>query len=164
MARRKLTEAADDIADDLPELTENQMMFVKGVLDGKNGSDAYRAAYNCENMKPETIWAAASRLRHDDKVSTWLEAAREAEMGAAKRTLDQHIARLDRLQAIALRTGNVGAAVQAEQLIGKASGHYSDTINLRLDEPTSILEELRKLDPALAEQLARDHLGTDTLQ
>jgi hypothetical protein len=157
--RRKISKAEESDSD-LPQLTEQQMMFVKGILDGKTGSDAYRAAYNCENMKPETIWAAASRLRHDDKVSAWLEVAREAEMASAKRTLDQHIQRLDRLQAIALRTGNVGAAVQAEQLIGKASGHYAENINISMAEPTDVLDEIRKLSPELAEQLSRNHLGT----
>jgi len=154
--RRKITDVEE--LDDLPQLTENQMMFVKGILDGKTGSDAYRAAYNCENMKPETIWAAASRLRHDTKVSAWLEAAQEAEMASAKRTIEQHINRLDRLQAIALRTGNVGAAVQAEQLIGKASGHYTDQIDLKISDPNAVLEEIRKHSPELAEALAREHL------
>lgn len=163
MARRKITEGKEPESD-LPQLTEQQMMFVKALLDGKNGSDAYRIAYNTENMKPETVWASASRLRHDVKVSAWLDAAREAEMADCRRTKDQHIARLDRLQAIALRTGNVGAAVQAEQLIGKVEGHYAENINLNLNEPTDVLDEIRKLSPALAEQLARQHMGTDTVQ
>lgn len=155
--RRKITDP-EQLEDDLPQLTENQMMFVKGILDGKTGSDAYRAAYNSENMKPETIWAAASRLRHDKKVGAWLEMAREAEMASAKRTIEQHIARLDRLQAIALRTGNVGAAVQAEQLIGKASGHYKDELNVTYNDPNAVLEEIRKHSPELADSLAREHL------
>lgn len=161
--RRKIT-GGSKAESDLPELTENQMMFVKGILDGKSGSDAYRGAYDCTNSKPETIWASASRLRHDAKVEAWLEAAKEAELASAKRTLDQHIQRLDRLQAIALRTGNVGAAVQAEQLIGKASGHYTESLNVNISEPMDILEEIRKLAPDFAEILAAKHLGPETVQ
>lgn len=164
MARRKLTEAADDIADDLPELTAQQDKFVQGILSGKSASDAYRAAYDCSQSQDSTVWAEASRLRGDHKVSAWLSAARKAGLGRAAVTLEGHISELERLREIAIDSGNVGAAVQAEQLRGKASGHYSENINLRFDEPANILDELRKLDPKLARQLADQHLGSETLQ
>lgn len=154
MARRQKTEAVEP-TQDLPELTEKQMNFVKGILDGKTASDAYRAAYECQNMLPETVWAAASRLRHDTKVATWLDAAREMELAKATRTLEQHIARLDRLQSVALRTGNVGAAVQAEHYIGKVSGHYTERMEIMNSDPLDTLKQIAGYAPDLARQLAK---------
>lgn len=163
MARRKITEA-EDHPDELPDLTDNQRKFVEGLLGGKSASDAYRAAYDTSNCADSTVWAEASRLRADHKVAAWLSAARKAGLGRATVTLEGHISELERLREIAIDTGNVGAAVQAEQLRGKASGHYSENINLRLDEPTSLLDEIRKLSPELADQLQGQHLGSDSLQ
>ena len=37
-------------AEELPTLTPKQTAFVNALLQGKTASDAYREAYNCENM------------------------------------------------------------------------------------------------------------------
>lgn len=151
--RRKITAASADYSD-LPKLTSQQENFVKGILDGKSASDAYRAAYSTDNMKPETIWAAASRLRANSNVGAWLSAAIKAGVHKAARTLEDHIRRLDRLQEIAVETGNVGAAVQAEQLAGKVSGHYTERLEINSSDPMDALREVAKLSPDLAKQLA----------
>lgn len=158
--RRKLTDALEE-GEELPDLTDQQMRFVECLLAGKSASDAYRESYNTANCTDRTIWAAASRLRADSKVATWLSAARKAGLGRAAVTLEGHLAELERLREIALETGNVGAAVQAEQLRGKASNHYSENINLTHKAPENVLDEIRKLNPALADQLANEHLGAE---
>lgn len=158
--RRKLTDALAE-GEELPHLTEQQMHFVECLLAGKSASDAYRAAYNTVNMQNRTIWAEASRLRADHNVATWLSAARKAGLGRAAVTLEGHLAELERLREIALETGNVGAAVQAEQLRGKASNHYSENVNITHSDPSNVLDEIRKLNPALADQLAADNLGAE---
>jgi hypothetical protein len=152
---------APEMDDDLPELTDQQMRFVECILGGMSSSDAYRSAYNATNMLDRTIWAAASRLRSDCKVATWLSAARKAGLGRAAVTLEGHLAELERLREIAIDSGNVGAAVQAEQLRGKASNHYSENIRLETVDPTNVLDEIRKLNPALADQLAGEHMGAE---
>lgn len=157
MPRRQLTKPQDlkAAADELPDLTDNQQRFVQGILDGLTASDAYRAAYDCSNAVPNTIWAAASKLAADTKVKQWLAAARRAELGAAIRTKDQHVRRLDRLQQIALDTGNVGAAVQAEHYIGKVGGYYVERYeDLTPPNPLPLLERLASLSPKFAEQIA----------
>jgi hypothetical protein len=67
MARRKITtdSAIAAAAEELPDLTGQQMKFVEGLLAGKTGTDAYRAAYDCSNMLSTTVTANASRLRAD---------------------------------------------------------------------------------------------------
>jgi hypothetical protein len=156
--RRKLTEAPKLDAEDLPDLTDQQRAFVEGLLAGKTASDAFRAAYDTSNMQQNTIWAAASRLRADSKVDAWLSAARQAHLGQGTVTLEGHIRELDRLKEIAIKTGNVGAAVQAEQLRGKAQGHYVERMDVTHHNSDALLDEIRQLSPELAEQLgATEH-------
>lgn len=154
MARRKIT----DTQEDLPDLTENQMKFCEGVLAGKTQSDAYRAAYDCQNMAPESIWVAASRLRHDAKVALWLDAARSDRLESHECTFDGHLKELERLKSIAIRSGNVGAAVQAEQLRGKAAGLYVDKHeDVTQYDPVRTLEDIARQSPELAHSLAKQH-------
>lgn len=54
-------------------LTPKQEKFAQEVSSGKSQADAYRAAFNCEKSKPETIWSKASELMADDKVSARVE-------------------------------------------------------------------------------------------
>jgi len=71
-------------------------------------------------------------------------------------TMESHIAELERLREIALNTGNVGAGVQAEQLRGKAQGHYKENIDITVNDPMATLREIAQLSPELAAQLAKD--------
>lgn len=155
--RRKITAAKLEAAGDLPKLTAQQQLFVEGLLAGKNASDAFRAAYDCSNYQPNSIWARASALRADDKVGLWLSAARQAHLGSAKVTVENHLAELERLKEIALATGNVGAAVQAEQLRGKVRGHYTEQVSLKVDDPVDSLKEIAKISPELATFLAQQN-------
>lgn len=43
-------------------VTEKQEKFVQGIASGKSQRTAYKAAYNCKNMKPATIDKRASEL------------------------------------------------------------------------------------------------------
>lgn len=49
--------------------TQNKEIFAQKCVELKNASEAYRAAYSCENSKPETIHSEASRLKADPKVA-----------------------------------------------------------------------------------------------
>lgn len=154
MPQRLKTAPAVD-AKELPDLTPQQMEFVRQLLAGKTGADAYRAAYNTENMLPATLIAAASRLRANSNVSAWLAAGREAHLGTAVLTRESHMAELERLKEIALKTGNIGAAVQAEQLRGKVAGHQVDRIqDVTPADPVDILRDIAATAPEFAQQLA----------
>lgn len=158
MPRRQLTEPAPDAAEDLPQLTAQQREFVRHVLEGKTASDAYRAAYSTENMQQSTIWAEASRLMNDHKVSAWLAAARKACLGSAVVTLEDHQRQLARLREIALDKGNVGAAVAAEQTRGKVAGHHIERIqDMTQHSAEDTLREIAAASPELAASLAASH-------
>lgn len=154
--QRKITEAMAP-EEDLPDLTPQQRKFVEGILANKSASEAYRCAYDAENMKDTSIWTEASRVRNNASVSLWISAARKAGLWQPKVSLDQHLSRLDRLEELCIVSGNMGAAVQAEQLIGKASGHYTENLNIMASDPLDMLKEIASLSPALAAQLAKDN-------
>lgn len=161
MARRKIT-TTDDLAatsKDLPELTHQQLKFVEGILAGHTASDAFRAAYDCSSMQANTIWAAASRLRADGKVVTWLDAARCAGFGRATCTYDEHMSELARLRTLAEKSGNIGAAVQAEQIRGKVAGHHVERIAdvTEREDLSRTLQDIAKASPELAAALAAEN-------
>lgn len=137
---------------DLPELTAKQFAFVKGLLEGKTASDAYRAAYDCDGCSNESIWVAASRLRNDPKVSLWLSRARTEALTSATMTKEAYIQELltERMEAKA--TGNHGAAVKALELAGKVMGHYVDRVEDVTEKGAveQVLAEIEKENPHLA--------------
>lgn len=51
------------------KLTSKQEKFAQCVADGMTQADAYRAAYNAKNMKPETVQKRASELMSGGVVS-----------------------------------------------------------------------------------------------
>lgn len=59
------------------KLTAKQEAFCQGIVNGLGQADAYRAAYDAEGMKDNTIYPHASKLMKNDKV-----AARIAELKA----------------------------------------------------------------------------------
>ena len=153
--RRKIT-AAEEAADDLPDLTEQQMSFWRLRQEGKRPVEAYRLSYDCSAMSDPAVWTEASRLCNHPKIALWDAAAAKAEIGRVVRTKEQHMLRLNRLQQIALDTGNVGAAVQAEQLIGKVEGHYVEQYRDLTRDPLDSLREIAAVSPQLAAQLAKE--------
>jgi hypothetical protein len=158
MAQRKLTEPQGEI--ELPDLTPSQAKYVEGLLSGRmTDKDAYKAAYNTENMGENSISVEAARLKVHPKIALTLAALRKGGLGAAIVTLEGHLQELERLKAIAIETGNVGAAVQAEQLRGKAAGHYVDKIQdvTRENDVHSTLKQIAAVSPDLAQQLASQH-------
>lgn len=165
MPRQKKTAPADPIADlgkavaKLPDLTDQQHKFVLGLLNGETATASYRSAYNCENMQPATIWANASRLRSDAKVATWLDHARMIGLERAAVTYEGHVGELKRLGRVSEKTGNMGAAVQAEIHIGKATGLYVERHEHGIAPNTlDALERISRLaGDNVAQALARKH-------
>lgn len=60
------------------KLTAKQEAFAQGIADGLGQADAYRAAYDAEGMKDNTIYPRSSELMKNSKVT-----ARVAELKAA---------------------------------------------------------------------------------
>lgn len=53
-------------------LTEKQEHFVRLLSEGATNADAYRAAYDCSNMVPNTVYCESSKLASNPKISARL--------------------------------------------------------------------------------------------
>ena len=60
------------------KLTAKQEAFCQGIADGLGQADAYRAAYNAEGMKDNTIYPKASELMKNGKVAARIAELRES--------------------------------------------------------------------------------------
>lgn len=78
-------------------LTPKQEKFIQGVVSGMTYSDAYRAAYNCVRMKPETVNNKAYELMHKGEISARVEKARAEAAKNAQWSLDLAVERVRKL-------------------------------------------------------------------
>ena len=145
--------SADAGLDELPTLTAKQTAFVTGLLEGKTASDAYRIAYNCENMSHGAVWVEASRLRRSPKIALWLRHFQRIGMDSACITIEAHLAELARARELALALGQAAAAVQAEHYRGKAVGLYED--RLRVSASISDADLVEAIDNLLGAEIAK---------
>lgn len=162
MARQLMTEARGMDTSELPELTPQQQKFVEGLAVGMTAAEAYRNAYDCSNSGQNTVWVAASRLRAHSSVALWIEALQASGFTRIAVSREDHLRELERLRNVAERSGNLGAAVQAEQLRGKVAGHYVEKIEHHAGQSDTAdrLRALAEGNPdvaALAQAIAAKH-------
>src|SRR5262249_1490963 len=127
----------------------------QALLSGKTAAPAYREAYKCSGMLPGSIWTAACRLRNNTKVAQWLAAAKRASLGNATWPFDRYILALEAAEDCK-ESGNHGARIQARKLIGEASGHHTQKVDITVHDPLETLREIADLSPELAHQLAQE--------
>ena len=58
-------------------MTAKQEAFVQAVISGKTNSDAYRLAYDTDNMKPSSVHEKAAELMRNVKISSRIAAYKE---------------------------------------------------------------------------------------
>ena len=119
-------------------LTAKQEAFSQAVAKGETLSDAYRKAYNTENMKEGTLWSEASKLMDNPKVITRVNAIQKAQ---EERTLHDsaRLKRLvlERLHREALDSPSDAARVRALELLGKSIAMFTDRVEQDSTEKSS---------------------------
>jgi len=107
-------------------LTVKQEAFVKAYMETGNGTQAYRMAYDAENMKESTIRVKAFELLQNGKITERLEQARES----SQKRHDISIAKLTEMlledRELARKVESPAAAVSAVMAIGKLHGLVVD--------------------------------------
>lgn len=105
------------------KLTAKQEAFCLAYLETGNASEAYRKAYNAENMKPETVNRKAKELLDHGKISARIEALQEDHRERHKITVDDLLSELEEARQVALEQSNpqTPAAVAATMGQGKAA-------------------------------------------
>jgi len=132
-------------------LTSKQESFAQAIVDGFPQVDAYKRAYNSENMDPSTVYQEASRVANNRKVAARIEELRDLVTIAVteKRAWD-----LERLvdeaeinMAGAREDRQWSAANGSLTTIGKATGLLVDKMDVSVThtlKPGLSLEELEE--------------------
>jgi len=103
------------------ELTLKQEQFCQSYIETGNASEAYRRAYDSENMKPETINRNAKALMDDNKIATRVKHLKAQHQKRHNVTVNSLTVELDEAKDLANTTKNPSAAVSA--IVAKAKLH-----------------------------------------
>ena len=98
--------------------TQKKEDFCLAFLETGNASEAYRSAYDAENMKPETIAKRASELMSDGYVTGRLAELRAPIIAKAQLTVEDLLRELEEARQLAISTEAPAPAVSAT--MGKA--------------------------------------------
>jgi len=102
------------------ELTPKQSAFARHYIELGNASEAYRQAYDAENMSPEAIRVEACRLLEHPNVSLAVNAMKEDIVERHKITVDDLIRELEEARSAALHQEKPQAAAMVAATMGKA--------------------------------------------
>jgi len=120
-------------------LTAKQEAFCLAYIETGNQSEAYRRAYNAENMKPAVINVKASELMADGKVSVRV---RELQAEAAERalvTVQSLTDELEEARSLAHSLGQPSAAVSASMGKAKLHGLLTDKVDAKVTEKRTVI-------------------------
>lgn len=112
------------------ELTPKQEAFCLRYMESGDASEAYRAAYDAENMKPITINRKAKELLDNGKIAARLRALREMHVQRHIVTVDSITSELEEARRLALETEQPSAAVSASLGKAKVNGLITDKTQL----------------------------------
>ena len=134
-------------------LTAKQEAFAIAIFNGANFSDAYREAYDAENMQPVTIHRQAYELAINSKVAARLdELHREREQQRRMQSLSRSDLVLKQLTDLALSSEvQDGARVRALELLGKSVALFTDRVETE-DKTDRTADEIER---DLADKLRR---------
>jgi hypothetical protein len=132
------------------KLTGKQAAFVRAMLKGAGSqSEAYRAAYDAENMSEKSIWNESSKLMRHRAVAARLTAGFKAQEEQATHTgasLRLHVEK--ELFDLTTKAESDQAKLRALELLGKLEkvGAFTERVsvendNRSADEITAELEE-----------------------
>ena len=107
-------------------LTQKQENFCLAYIETGNASEAYRRAYDAENMSQAVISNKASLLLARGDIGVRVAELRQPVIEAVRVTLTAHLTRLEELSFGAEQAGQFSAAINAEIARGKASGIYTE--------------------------------------
>ncbi len=117
------------------------------IENGGNKSEAYRTAYNAENMADETIWVKACELFKQDKVAVRVLELQEAHRERHNVTVDTITRELDENRDVAKEEKQSAAMTAAT--MGKAKIHGLVTDKKELKGAIGIVDLSSKSDAEL---------------
>ena len=113
---------------DFMALTIKQEKFCMVYIETGNASEAYRQAYNCENMSVETIKVKACQLLKKDNITVTIDKLKNKHAKRHELTIDDLVKQLEeaRQVALALENPQCSAAISATMGTAKLLGLVVD--------------------------------------
>lgn len=123
-------------------LTVKQEKFVQNILNGMTQRQAYKDAYNAENMKDETIDSEACILFKDQKVAErYQELLKEMEKVAVMSALEKRKLLKD---MILNEKNSMGDRLKALDIDNKMSGEYIENLKVESDNTLDVTVKVVK--------------------
>jgi phage terminase small subunit len=120
------------------KLTSKQSAYVQAILKGANQSDAYREAYNAQNMSDQAIWTEAGRLFRHPEVSRRITAGRAAqERQAVHSGASLRADLISKLKVLTDSSESDAVKIRAIEVLGK-----TELVSLFLERTSTVEEEM----------------------
>src|SRR5262249_39936343 len=128
--------------------------FVNALLETGSQYEAYRRAYECENMSRRAIDVEASKLARHPMIALRLRQFWEGKTAEAILTVEAHLAELEKLRNEARSLGQLSAAITAEVKRGELMRFYVKQVeSAHVDEFSHMSKE--ELEAFIWEGVAR---------
>lgn len=127
----------------IKDMTPKQEQFARLYVETGNASEAYRQAYNADNMKPETVTNEAYKLLQDPDISAMVDGLKEEARQRHAVTVDDLLSELEQARAAALAapTPQSSAAVSATMGKAKMLGLLVDKAEIKAEAEISTKQE-----------------------
>lgn len=124
-------------------LTIKQERFCMVYVETGNASEAYRQAYNAENMKEASINVNASKLLTDAKIALRIKELKSGHTKRHELTIDDLVKQLEeaRQVALALENPQCSAAISATMGTAKLLGLVVDKTDIKLTNVKELTNE-----------------------
>jgi len=122
-------------------LTIKQENFCMKYIEAGNASEAYRKAYDAENMKPEVIHVKANELLNNGKVTVRIEELQAEHRKRHAVTVDSLTIELDKAKEFAYQHESPAAVISA--IMAKAKIHGLETNKLEVKNEQLFTEKDR---------------------
>ena len=143
--------------DGLEDLSEKDFQFVLGILQGKSAIQAYEDSRPHLKSKKSTRYGNAWKLHHKPYIQAWLSAAKQSRAGSAILTRENHLLELERLRELSIDAGDMKSAVKSEEVRGYVAGLRVERVDINVNNPAAILQEIRQMNPEVATMLAKQY-------
>lgn len=111
------------------KLTPKQERFCQNIAKGMSQADAYRDAYDTENMKEESIWSCSCRMMNDVKVMSRVKELTAEAVKDIKYEVEDCFRETDEILQLAKMTDNLQIMLKAVEQKGKLKGLFKDKEN-----------------------------------
>ncbi len=141
--------------------TPKQRKFAENYVEGGNACEAYRIAYDVENMKPATVRREAMRALSNPTIATYIRELQKTHRQRHDVTVDGLTDELEEARFAAMVFGVIGAAVTATMGKAKLHGLITDHVKvngleaLKQLSNEQLIERIRSVATGIIDRAAR---------